>query len=330
MSTRVESWAWDQPGLLPQQKLVLLRLAVRATDNGVCFPGQAEIRGKTGLGETMVRRHVRALASGKDKHGQPCAPLLDIIERPVSRDRNTSNVYVLRVPWARAEAVRRELTALKHVPADACTQLLSKQAVAGDAQAIEGAAVVGSTSCVRPSVGIAGDPQEGLVHDPGESSLRERHRKTPLPPTTTEPGDQQQGGHVEPTETVCPSPPAPGAANAGDSAARALAEALYRGLGTELGQLTPALRRRELAIARQLVDVGATPTEAEAYARDARSHAGRIAAVDVRSFERERLSWSARRQTERQATVHRVDRTGEPPRGVHAGSIARALFGARP
>jgi len=90
------------------------------------------------------------------------------------------------------------------------------------------------------------------------------------------------------------------------------------------------LRRRELAIARQLVDVGATPTEAEAYARDARSHTGRIAAVDIRSFERERVSWNARRQTERQASFHRVDRTGEPPRGVHAGSIARALFGAKP
>ncbi len=330
MSTRVESWAWDQPGLLPQQKLVLLRLAVRATDNGVCFPGQAEIRGKTGLGETMVRRHVRALASTKDKQGQPRAPLLDIIERPVSRDRNTSNVYVLRVPWARPEAVGRELTALKHVPPDACTELLRKQAVAGDAQETEGTAAADSKRPIRPSVGVAGDPQEGLVHDPGEWSLREHHWKTPPAPPTTEPRGQQQGGHVEPTETICPSPPAPGSVNAGDSAARVLAEALYRGLGTQLEQLTPALRRRELAIAGQLVDVGATPTEAEAYARDARSHAGRIAAVDVRSYERERLSWNARRQTERQATVHRVDRTGEPPRGVHAGSIARALFGAKP
>ncbi len=152
---------------------------------------------------------------------------------------------------------------------------------------------------------------------------------TPQPPSSAGPDEQQQGGRIESTETTCPSPPAPGAA-ANDAAAQLLAEALYRGLGTELDQLTPALRRRELAIARQLVDVGATPTEAEAYARDARSHAGRIAAVDVRSYERERLSWNARRQTERQTTVHRIDRTGEPPRGVHAGSIARTLFGARP
>ncbi len=141
------------------------------------------------------------------------------------------------------------------------------------------------------------------------------NRHPPIPPVNGTRGTAA-GGRIESTETTCPSPPAPGAA-ANDAAAQLLAEALYRGLGTELDQLTPALRRRELAIARQLVDVGAPPTEAEAYARDARSHAGRIAAVDVRSYERERLSWSARRQTERQATVHRVDRTGEPPRGVH-------------
>jgi len=153
---------------------------------------------------------------------------------------------------------------------------------------------------------------------------------TPLPPSSsTAPPEQQQGGPIEATETTCPSRPAPGSVHDGDTA-RTLAEALYRGLNTDLDQLTPALRRRELAIARQLVDVGATPSEAEAYACDARSHAGRIAAVDVRSYERERLSWIARRQAERQTAVHRVDRTGEPPRGVHAGSIARALFGAKP
>jgi len=178
----------------------------------------------------------------------------------------------------------------------------------------------GVTICHRPGVTPA---------SPKPSYREPSLTNTPLPPASTAPEEQQQGGRIESTETTCPSPPPPGAA-ANDAAARLLAEAIYRGLDTALDQLTPALRRRELAIARQLVDVGATPAEAEAYARDARSHAGRIAAVDVRSYERERLSWNARRQTERQATVHRVDRTGEPPRGVHAGSIARALFGVKP
>ena len=179
----------------------------------------------------------------------------------------------------------------------------------------------GVTICHRPGVTPA---------SPKPSYREPSLTVTPLPPASTAPEEQQQGGRIKSTETTCPSPPAPGSVHNDDTAARALSEALYRGLGTALDQLTPALRRRELAIARQLVDIGATPAEAEAYARDARSHAGRIAAVDVRSYERERVSWNARRQAERQATVHRVDRTGEPPRGVHAGSIARALFGAKP
>jgi len=181
----------------------------------------------------------------------------------------------------------------------------------------------------RRREGVTYCHRQGVTPASPKPSYREPSSTvTPLPPSSsTAPPELQQGGPIESTETACPSPPAPGSVH-DDTAARVLTEALYRGLDTDLQQLTPALRRRELAIARQLVDVGATPGEAEAYAREARSHAGRIAAVDVRSYERERLSWNARRQVERQATLHRVDRTGEPPRGVHAGSLARALFGA--
>jgi len=183
----------------------------------------------------------------------------------------------------------------------------------------------------RRREGVTYCHRQGVTPASPKPSYREASLTvTPLPPSSPiAPPEQQQGGPIESRETTCPSPPAPGSVHDGDTA-RTLAEALYRGLNTDLDQLTPALRRRELAIARQLVDVGATPAEAEAYARDTRSHAGRIAAVDVRSFERERVSWNARRQAERQAAVHRVDRTGEPPRGVHAGSLARALFGTRP
>ena len=38
-----------------------------------------------------------------------------------------------------------------------------------------------------------------------------------------------------------------------------LAEAFYRGLGAGTAAVTPPLRKRHLAIARDLVDVGATP-----------------------------------------------------------------------
>jgi len=97
---------------------------------------------------------------------------------------------------------------------------------------------------------------------------------------------------------------------------------------------TPALRRRELAIARQLVAVGATAREAEAYAREAGGQAGRFAAVDLRSYERERLGWQARRQGAQASLARRIDRTGQPPAGVsgsmQAGALVRGLFGGQP
>jgi hypothetical protein len=78
---------------------------------------------------------------------------------------------------------------------------------------------------------------------------------------------------------------------------------------------TPAIRRRELAIAHQLVEAGATPAEAESYAREVRATAGRIAPVDLRSYERERLSWLARRLESRSPERLLVDRTGQGPHG---------------
>ena len=86
--------------------------------------------------------------------------------------------------------------------------------------------------------------------------------------------------------------------------------AFYRGLGAAPSTATLAMQRRDLAIARQLVAAGATPREAEAYARETSSMEGRLAPVDLRSFERERPGWLARhhRQERRYA-----DRTGLPP-----------------
>jgi hypothetical protein len=80
--------------------------------------------------------------------------------------------------------------------------------------------------------------------------------------------------------------------------AQTLATAFYRGLGAADSAVTPSIRRRDLVIALQLVEAGATATEAEAYAREAyareaSSTSGRMAPVDLRSFERERLGWLA-------------------------------------
>jgi hypothetical protein len=77
--------------------------------------------------------------------------------------------------------------------------------------------------------------------------------------------------------------------------------------------VTASIRRRDEVIARQLVAVGATPAEAETYARETSVASGRIAPVDLRSFERERLGWLARRRGKGLAERRVVDRTGQPP-----------------
>ncbi len=58
---------------------------------------------------------------------------------------------------------------------------------------------------------------------------------------------------------------------------------------------------------------GATAAEAEAYARESSAASARIAPVDLRSFERERLGWLARRRGREQSQRQVVDRTGKPP-----------------
>jgi hypothetical protein len=98
-------------------------------------------------------------------------------------------------------------------------------------------------------------------------------------------------------ETEYPFAAAPATAITAHAAvAELLVAAFYRGLGADPAQATRAMRKRDLAIARDLVDSGATAGEAEAYAREAIARAGRVAPVDLRSYERERLSWRAQRK----------------------------------
>jgi len=145
----------------------------------------------------------------------------------------------------------------------------------------------------------------------------ERTPETPENPPVTPHGvaeqQPQQEEGVEPTESTCPSPPPPGGAHDDPTRARVLVEAFYRGLGASIEDVTPPLRRRELVIGQQLVAVGTMPSEAEAYARETSGLSGRIAAVDLRSFERERLGWLARRRGPDQAARRALDRTGQPP-----------------
>jgi hypothetical protein len=204
----------------------------------------------------------------------------------------------------RTAAVRRDLEELKHISPAALNEVLARVGVE-------------STGCPQvelrgenglPPVGAPGCPGVGATDCREESSLGNRHRNTPpVPPVG---GQQQQGLTEKPTKadknraSADPSQLAdPGK----------LAEAFYRGLGGEVTAVTSAIRRRDLVIANELVAAGATPSEAEAYAVETSAVGGRIAPVDLRSFERERLGWLARRSGTRCESRAFVDRTGQPP-----------------
>jgi hypothetical protein len=66
----------------------------------------------------------------------------------------------------------------------------------------------------------------------------------------------------------------------------------------------------DLVAAEKVSVHGATPDEARAYARETSSLEGRLAPVDLRSFERERPAWLVRHRRQR---GRHVDRTGLPP-----------------
>lgn len=60
MSNKCIDWAWSI-SLKPGLKLVLVRLADRADDNGFCFPKQSNIAKDTGLSRETVNRHIKTL-----------------------------------------------------------------------------------------------------------------------------------------------------------------------------------------------------------------------------------------------------------------------------
>jgi hypothetical protein len=126
-----------------------------------------------------------------------------------------------------------------------------------------------------------------------------------------------------------PTAPAPDAGAEQRARAEALVDAFYRGLGVGTGTLTRSILARERSIARQLMAAGTTPAEAEAYAREMASVPHRLAPIDLRGFERERSTWTARRSQASTGSRRYVDRTGqgivEEPTGVPtAVGLARA------
>jgi len=82
VSVRVSSWAWDQTLGDPEAKLLLLKLADQANDDGVCWPSQRTLERSTELSvRTIQRRQGYLVERG----------LLVVIERP-----GRSNLYQLQ------------------------------------------------------------------------------------------------------------------------------------------------------------------------------------------------------------------------------------------
>lgn len=61
MSNRLLNDAWKTRGLSKAEKLVLLRLADRADNNGICFPGHKSIAADCGLSERIIQDIIPAL-----------------------------------------------------------------------------------------------------------------------------------------------------------------------------------------------------------------------------------------------------------------------------
>ena len=183
VSDKVQAWVWDLD-LSPARKLVLLWLAGRATESGVAFPGEREIRERTGLGERTVRYHLCWLASEHDDKQQPKRPLVVRVERRITSQRNSSNVYILAVPWQQPDDVRRDLHELRHVTKHAIECALVTLGATGCPQ--------GSVGSPLPPVGEAGCPHIGATGCREESSLQKCHRNTP--PLTPNGGAAVHGG----------------------------------------------------------------------------------------------------------------------------------------
>ena len=89
MTIRAMNWAWgiDLP---PAMKLVLLKLADRANDDGECWPGMETVARACGLSERTLMRHI-------DRLGE--MGLLRKAKRKDESGRQTTNLYTLNLDY---------------------------------------------------------------------------------------------------------------------------------------------------------------------------------------------------------------------------------------
>lgn len=110
MTIRAMNWAWDVE-LPPALKLVLLKLADRANDDGECWPGQESIAKACGVGARTLVRHIATL----EQMG------LIRTERRYGEDgRRETNMYVLSLSANLAHGLSAK-SCTNHVPTVALT-----------------------------------------------------------------------------------------------------------------------------------------------------------------------------------------------------------------
>lgn len=88
MSVRCMTWAWDVEGLKPAQKLVLMRLADHANDEGICWPGKDHLAKKCSCSKRTVDAAIEALVE---------RGLIRLCRRVTDSGTDTSNVYQLNI-----------------------------------------------------------------------------------------------------------------------------------------------------------------------------------------------------------------------------------------
>jgi len=89
MSGKVVGWAMEQRTGSPVAKLVLVKLADNANEEGICWPSVPLIVEHTELSDRAVRKHLRALEE---------AGLISVESRN-NNGQQIANVYRLAVPW---------------------------------------------------------------------------------------------------------------------------------------------------------------------------------------------------------------------------------------
>lgn len=89
MTIRAMNWAWGVE-LPPAMKLVLLKLADRANDDGQCWPGMDVVAEACGVSKASVIRYVAKMES---------MGLVKVERRKGDDGRQATNIYCLNMEW---------------------------------------------------------------------------------------------------------------------------------------------------------------------------------------------------------------------------------------